>query len=148
MSGFLTKLRVEWENEDDDDVPQWRLLTPLEFSSSVLGRTVSVPAGYVTDFASVPRAPILYFLAGNTGNRAAVVHDYLCSTKEVNRITADNVFYEALIASGVDEWRAKAMYLGVQSYTTSLLNPGWPPPSEGAWEHIAPQSESPQKEDE
>ena len=120
MSSFKTKLRVEWENTDDDDVPTWKLLDPLVYSSDILGRDVEVPAGFVTDFASVPRAPVAYFLAGGEGNRAAVVHDYFCQTKEVPRRVADDVFYEALIASGVDAWRAGAMFIAVQSYTTSL----------------------------
>jgi len=122
-SHFKTKLRVEWLNEDDDELPSWKLLSPLVYYSSLLGRTVTVPDGFTTDFATVPRAPIVYFLAGNTGNRAAVVHDYLIKSGEVSRRTADDVFYEALIASGVNEWRARVMFLGVQSYTTSLEEP-------------------------
>lgn len=122
MSYFLSKLEVSWENEDDDELPTWRLLRPLVYFSSLLRRSIAVPSDFITDFASVPRAPIVYFLAGNTGNRAAIVHDYLCRTEEVDRRTADDIFYEALIATGVDEWRAKAMFLGVQSYTTSLLD--------------------------
>ena len=127
MSAFLTKLNVEWENEDDDDVPCWKLLAPLVYRSDHLGRIISVPTGYCTDFASVPRAPIAYFLAGNAGNRAAVIHDYLITSQEVPRRTADEVFYEALITTNVDTWRAKAMFLAVQSYTTSLEDPGDPP---------------------
>lgn len=122
-SFFKTKLKVEWENEDDDELPTWKLLSPLVYHSDILGRDVYVPSGFVTDFASVPRAPIVYFLAGNLGNRAAVVHDYLIVSKEVPRRTADDVFYEALIATGVDNWKARVMFLGVQSYTTSLEEP-------------------------
>lgn len=120
MSKFLTKLEVSWENDDDDEVPQWRLLSPLVYQSDLLGRDVTMPGGFVTDFASVPRAPVAYFLAGNSGNRAAVVHDYLIVSKEVDRRTADKVFKEALTASGVDDWRATVMYLAVRTYTQSL----------------------------
>lgn len=121
MSGFTTKLQVEWMNEDDDEIPQWKILTPLVYESDLLGRSVCVDIGFVTDFASVPRAPLAYFLAGNSGNRAAVVHDYLITTGEVDRRTADEVFLEALVSSGVDNWRAHLMYVAVQSFTTSLL---------------------------
>ena len=119
-SYFKSVLKVEWLNTDDDDTPQWRLLEPLRYYSSLLGQTVEVPAGFVTDFASVPRAPIAYFLCGNTGNRAAVVHDYLCRTGTVEREKADKVFKEALSASGVDSWRAQVMYLAVSQYTNAL----------------------------
>lgn len=120
MSLFKSPLKVEWIGVKDDDIPQWKLLEPLRYSSDLLNRTVEVPAGYVTDFASVPRAPIAYFLAGNTGHRAAVVHDYLITSKEVERKIADNVFKEALSATGVDSWRSQVMYLAVSQYTNLL----------------------------
>jgi len=123
MSYFKSQLKVEWMNQDDDELPVWKLLEPLVYRSDLLGRDVSVPADFITDFASVPRAPVIYFLAGNRGNRAAVVHDYLINSKEVDRRTADEVFYEALVATNVDTWRARVMFLGVQSYTTSLEEP-------------------------
>ena len=126
MSYFHSNPKVEWLNTDDDDVPTWKLLEPFVYTSDLLGRDIVVPAGFITDFASVPRAPIVYFLAGNTGNRAAIVHDYLCRLwKEGNfdRRLADDVFEEALKASNVDSWRAKVMYLGVSSYTSALLDP-------------------------
>ena len=130
MSKFLTKLEVRWESEDDDEIPQWLLLEDLVYQSDLLGRDFVVPAGFVTDFASVPRAPIAYLMAGNTGHRAAVVHDYLIRSGEVEREMADEVFKEALSASGVDWWRTQAMYLGVSSYTSALReqqNPLDPP---------------------
>ena len=120
MSLFKSPLKVEWIGVKDDDTPQWKLLAPLRYSSDILNRTVEVPEGYVTDFASVPRAPIAYFLAGNTGHRAAVVHDYLITSKEVERKIADNVFKEALSATGVDTWRSQVMYLAVSQYTNAL----------------------------
>ena len=137
MSYFVTKLKVQWENEDDDDIPCWVLLEPLVYYSSLLGRSIAVPAGFVTDFASVPRAPVAYFLAGNRGNRAAVVHDYLIVSNEVPRATADEVFLEALLATNVDEWRARTMYLAVQSFTQSLS--GWSESTE--FPSISPQME-------
>lgn len=131
MSQFVTPLQVEWIGTDDDGVPSWKLLDELVYDSNQLGRTVRVPAGFVTDFASVPRAPVVYFLAGGTGNRAAVVHDYLVHSKEVPRTTADDVFYEALLVTGVHPVRAYAMYKAVQSYTTALNDP-WTPYDPGS----------------
>lgn len=64
----LTVLRV--------DDRHWRLVEPLVYD----GRddTIVVPAGHVTDFASVPRS--LQWLAPSTGKYtlAAVLHDFLC----------------------------------------------------------------------
>ena len=126
MSEFKTSLDVRWKGEDDDGVPCWELLSELVYSSDLLGRDVCVPDGFVTDFASVPRIPLAYLMAGNTGHRAAVIHDYLLHSKEIERIRADDVFYEALIASGVNPWRASAMAIAVKSQTTALDHPPEP----------------------
>jgi hypothetical protein len=120
MSYFKSNLKVELVSQDDDDIPTWKLIEPLRYSSDILNRTVEVPAGYETDFASVPRAPIAYFIAGNTGHRAAVLHDYLITSKEVERKIADSIFAEALSATGVDSWRKQVMYLAVSQYTNIL----------------------------
>ncbi len=73
----------------------WRLLEPLIFESAIVG-TVLVPAGFTTDFASVPRLPVAYLLAGDAADAAAVVHDYLYRTAVVERSSADDVFAEAM----------------------------------------------------
>lgn len=54
----------------------WKLTVPLVYHGK--RDTFTVPAGYSTDFASVPR--MLQWLAPATGKYtlAAVLHDYLC----------------------------------------------------------------------
>src|SRR5258708_6192683 len=74
MAEFKTKLVVE---ELDDKT--WKLKEDLYYTSDILG-VIYVPAGFVTDFASVPRLPFAYLLAGDTAHQAAVVHDYLYQT--------------------------------------------------------------------
>jgi hypothetical protein len=105
---FLTTLDVR-----DIDDHKWLLLAP--FVVDVEGAAIVVPEGFVTDFASVPRLPITYMLFANIGHRGAVVHDYLYSTGEVPREYADLIFKELLLAEGVGEFRANAMYLGVRA---------------------------------
>lgn len=110
MSGFLTKLRVE------EIAPgTWRLLDELAYASAS-GLLVEVPAGFETDFASVPRLPLAYLLAGGIGDRAAVIHDYFYRTTPhtVTRAEADAIFHEALIAADVAPWRAYLMWLAVR----------------------------------
>jgi hypothetical protein len=77
---------------------------------------VTVPAGFETDFASVPRLPFVYLLTGGTARKAAVVHDFLYHKSGVSRDDADAVFLEAMEVSGVSEWRAKLMYAGVRAF--------------------------------
>lgn len=92
---------------------QWLLLRHLSFLSTELGLVV-VPAGFMTDFASVPRLPFAYFLAGDTAHASAVVHDYLYRNVACTRKEADKVFHEAMHAEGVPSWRAHLMYFAVR----------------------------------
>lgn len=92
------------------------LLSPLVFESILLDRQIHVPTGFVTDFASVPRAPLTYWLFGGIGDEAAVVHDFLYEKRLVTRDLADLVYGEALEACGVAAWRRAAMVLAVQLF--------------------------------
>lgn len=102
MSGFLTGLDVALVQDADACHARatWRLCSPLVYHSDWLGRDITVPAGFVTDFASVPRIPLAWLLAGGESNEAATVHDYLYHSHEVPRATADAVFEEAMAATG------------------------------------------------
>lgn len=92
------------------------LLSPLVFESILLDRQIHVPTGFVTDFASVPRAPLTYWLFGGVGDEAAVVHDFLYEKGIVPRAMADEVYGEALEACGVPAWRRGPMVLAVRLF--------------------------------
>lgn len=111
---FLTSLNVEKLTPG-----VWKLLQPLKFYSEILGRTIIIPSGFVTDFASVPRyLPLTYSFTGNREHEAAVVHDFLYQTHECeNRKQADNVFLEAMKASeGDNDLSNNLMYFGVRMF--------------------------------
>lgn len=114
---FLTKLRVERiEDTSRDGRGTWRLLDSLSYWCPAAGSAlIIVPEGFVTDFASVPRLPVAYFLAGGLAHAAAVVHDWLYTTHKLDRATADEVFKQACIDCGVSPWRAWVMWLGVRA---------------------------------
>lgn len=79
MGKFLTKLKVELLDEKSDSGNDlFRLLEPLIYESDALG-IIIVPRGFVTDFASVPRLPFAYWIAGGMLKEAAVLHDFLYS---------------------------------------------------------------------
>lgn len=119
MGVFINTLKVEKISEDP---PEWKLLVPLLFDSAVLYELIEVPTGFVTDFASVPRIPFAYWLAGGAGDAAAVLHDFLYRFRnlfpfpDVTRRQADMVFLEALAASGVTYWRRQLMYFAVRLF--------------------------------
>lgn len=112
---FLTTLKVEHLGLDDAQFfgeGQWRLLEDVDYQS-LDDRMWHVPAGFITDFASVPRLPFAYWLTGGTGHRAAVVHDFLCRTG-ADRKVADALFHEMLLDTGVKSRRAWVMWAGVR----------------------------------
>lgn len=109
MSEFLTRLRMERSDGD-----QWILTDTLIYQSDVAKQTFVIPRGFVTDLASVPRLPIIFWLTGATADRAAVVHDFLYSTRSVSRKMADSVLAEASGVMGVPGWRRGLMWLGVR----------------------------------
>ncbi|WP_433693187.1 DUF1353 domain-containing protein [Paraburkholderia phenoliruptrix] len=98
------------------DDGQWELLADLIYQSDVAGRRFTVPAGFITNFASVPRIPIVYELAGDTASNAATVHDYLYSTHIVSRSVADSVLREASAVTDVPDWRRQLMWAGVRLF--------------------------------
>lgn len=108
--------------EIDDNV--WRLNLP--FLASVTDdagqlRQLDIPAGFVTDFASVPRLPVTYFLAGNTAHKPAVLHDYLYSLggDDAAREYADNVLRAGMEANGDPWWRRWMVYRAVRLFGAS-----------------------------
>jgi len=111
MAKYLTKLEVSIL-----DNGKWRLDAPLVFQSDLVGK-ITVPEGFETDFASVPRIPLVYALVGNCSHRAAVVHDYLYrdgAIPVVSQKKADKIFREAMYVKGVPWWRRWIMWAGVR----------------------------------
>ena len=112
MSRFHTRCALEAASDQDDG--RWVLCKPLVYESDVAKQTFTVPAGFQTDLASVPRLPVVYLLTGDTARSAAVVHDWLYSSRLVTRKMADAVLREASEVSGVPAWRRWLMWAGVR----------------------------------
>lgn len=88
---------------------------PFRYQSDEAKQIITVPIGFYTDFASVPRFPLIYALLGDTAHEPAVVHDWLYYSAIVNREMADNVLYEAMTVFGVEDWRRDMIYEGVRA---------------------------------
>lgn len=115
MSKFLTPLDVTLLNDSEHDGRgTWRVDSPLIYSSDVAMRSIRVPPGFVTDFASVPRIPVAFFLTADCAHEAAVVHDYLYTYGTLSRAMADSVLLEAMAVSGIPAWRRRLIYWGVR----------------------------------
>lgn len=93
------------------------VMQPFGYAHTPTGRMIWVPAGYVTDFASIPR--IGRWLIPPFGRHAiaAVVHDWLYSVGEPGlRGEADDIFRDALDELGVDMARRNVMHAAVRGF--------------------------------
>lgn len=89
----------------------WRVHEDVVYDAGASG-IVTIPAGFVTDLASIPHALPLA-MAVNT-EAAAIVHDWLYVTGKMSRKTSDAVLFLALIDSGVSMERATTIYEAVR----------------------------------
>ena len=94
----------------------WYLSKPIAWSPDDPGQglpSVSVPSGFVTDFASIPRA--LWTSLPRDGDYvwAAVVHDYLYWYQTTTKEVADNVLNAAMLNFNIPAVTRFAIYQGV-----------------------------------
>jgi len=95
-----------------------RLARP--FTITVDGYKIKIPAGFETDFASVPRIFWRIIPPWGKYSKAAVIHDYLYSTQEVTRLRADKIFLSLMVELKVKKWKRRVMYRAVRMF-------GWHP---------------------
>lgn len=80
--------------EDETNPVFWKTLKPLVYHGNA--GTFTVPADFRTDFASVPR-PLVWLLPRyGAYTKSAILHDYLCQSKGVNRADADGMFRRSM----------------------------------------------------
>jgi len=119
MSSFTTPLVVEYT-----DGEAYKIMQAFDYyvTSPEEGDLIRVPAGFVTDFASIPR--IFWNILPPTGKygKAAVIHDYIYvmggkiphATKVYTKLDADNIFRDAMQALGVNWFVRNIMYRAVR----------------------------------
>lgn len=123
MGYFLRK----WEPKGRFVGPvEYRLEEALEYESELAVGDVVVPAGTVTDFASIPRVFWRVLPPWDIHRRAAIIHDYLYATRQPRtdeeRKLADRVFLEALEALEVPWWKRQLMYRAVRCFGWKAWN--------------------------
>lgn len=106
------------------DGRRWRVAADIAYRTQA-GELSTVRAGFVFDFASIPRVfwPLVP-PAGDGHNLygiAAVWHDWLYAHKlvggrPITREEADRLFLEIMRYVGVAPWMARAMYLAVRAF--------------------------------
>jgi len=111
MAKFLTELDARLIKDDKI----WKLDLPLEYESDILG-LITVPEGFETDLASVPRVPIVYMFWGGKAHREGVLHDYLWRVDSIPSATysqGNAVFFEAMKCRGKPVYVRYPMWWGV-----------------------------------
>jgi len=112
MSTFTTPLVVT----PLEDGRNWKLIESFIYHIGNLesDEIVSVPAGFETDFASVPK--FLWNILPPWGRygKAAVIHDYCYRKGLFTRKRCDKIFYEGMKVLKVPYWKRNVMYRAVR----------------------------------
>lgn len=129
FTAFSAPLDVRYDAEASKALgaDHWRVTQPFRFyvGSEASGEWVNVPAGYLTDGASVPQALWSLIPPWGAYGQAAVVHDMLCeylaTTKDgvpqkITRARCDEILLEAMVALGVPKALRQAIYQGVCAF--------------------------------
>lgn len=111
---FLDSLVVSPVN----DGINWYLCSDFRYmrDRNDLTSIITVPIGFVTDFASIPRALWNVLPKWDIYGPAAVVHDWLYWNQGTTRDTADRILFEAMKILNVLEWKQKAIYEAVEHF--------------------------------
>ena len=119
--GSLTVRRV--------DANTWSVVDPLVYQGRE--ERFVVPAGFRTDFATVPRLVVWLVPRFGAYTLAAILHDWLSSegirSGAVTSRQADGIFRRVMRESGVPVLRRWLMWAGVRwgALTSDLRRPGW-----------------------
>jgi hypothetical protein len=97
---------------------QYNYYTCCDVRVQVDDRYLTIPAGFDTDLASIPR-PLWVFMspAYSAFIAPSILHDYLYRDKTwLNRRQVDDIFYQALVDQGLGRWTAWKMWAAVRIF--------------------------------
>ena len=119
ISGFCNEdLIIKDTGKLSRGKPVYKLYQSLTFEYKVNGGglSITVPEGFETDFASIPR--IFWSIMPPTGrySRAAVLHDYLYHLPNCSRFLADSLFRESMKQRGVPLWKRLVIFYSVRFF--------------------------------
>ena len=95
------------------DGGHWIVRQPLVYRIGVSAEQITVPVGFVTDFASIPQALQSIIKQNGLYILPAVVHDYLYWNQSCNRKQADQIFLLAMIENKVGAIHRTAIHNAV-----------------------------------
>jgi len=107
-----------WYMDGPWDGRVWQTMTKIRFT--INGRTYEIPAGYITDFGSVPKLLRCFVDTKDESILGYIIHDYLYGkgkknrTETLSRAECDMVLLKITIQCGQNHLEALAAYLGVR----------------------------------
>jgi hypothetical protein len=109
------------------DEQRWELVAPVVYEGNT--ETITIPAGFRTDFASVPRIFVWLLPRYGRYTKAAILHDWLCGQARdggFRRSDADGLFRRSMRELGVPFVRRWIMWAAVRwgAGPRSLVSPG------------------------
>jgi hypothetical protein len=111
--GFLDTLTVDWVGGKR----RYSVRYAYRYSSLLVDEVITVPPGYRTDFASIPRVFWRILPPDGPYAPAAVIHDWLCDLRGstgINSRTTHRIFREAMEVLRVAYWKRAVMYRAVR----------------------------------
>lgn len=87
----------------------WEVVEPYKFNG------FTIPRGFLTDFDSIPRLPVIFSTFKGRARAAALVHDYLYSIG-FDRYESDRIFLRMMVAEGVLCRHALPIFWGVRLF--------------------------------
>jgi hypothetical protein len=106
---FLSRALLE--PIDGTDKWQWG----ADFHFTVDGEHFFIPEGTQTDLDSVPRVPLVYWIAKNRARKSAGVHDFLYGLQR-GKEYADQVFAAAMLTEKVRQPYRSMIYAAVRAF--------------------------------
>lgn len=103
---------LEWQGSY-----HWRLYAPMECQLG--SETVTVPEGFETNLASIPR--IFWNILPPTGKyaKAAILHDWLYTGGKKPREVCDGILLDGMKSLDVEKWKCTLMYYSVRLFGKS-----------------------------
>ena len=102
------------------DNANWILMRDMNYRIGNTKEVITVPQGFVTDFASIPPKLAVFGLSPHGQfSRAAVIHDFLYWAQPCSKDQADRLLLIAMKESSVGKFDAFAVYEGVHNFGNS-----------------------------
>lgn len=93
---------------------EWGMVLRMRYRDEERDLVITVPAGFITDLASIPRPAKAIFDPNGRTRKPAVLHDWLYRAKPFSRSEADLIFLEAMKAEKVGWFERWVFWVGVR----------------------------------